>query len=197
MKLNNRINESRQGGFLASVDIKQGQHGPYGNIVIAVDDGYYKKEQNGQRGEWVDRKYFFPCDVSGKDFANLQVGDYLEIEGHLIMSVWQDSTGQRQAMKIKSSTVLNHIPKVACECLKQAGLYGKPKQSPQPQQPQYGQPPAQRPQQSQPQQPQPQYGAPPAEYPDYQGDNAYGQPSMPPQQGGWGNGQRPSRRAPQ
>lgn len=182
MKLNNRINEVRLGGFLANVDIKQGQHGPFGSVTITVDDGYYSKGPNGQQGAWVDRSYFIHCEVSSKNMPNFQKGDYLEIQGSLFVDSWQSNDGPKQALKVKASKFLVHVPKVACECLKQAGLYGKPQ--------------AQQPQQGHPQQPS--YGAPPA---NYQDDSPYPQhgngqqQSMPPQQSGWGNGQRPPRRA--
>ncbi len=196
MKLNNRINEVRLGGFLANVDIKQGQHGPFGSVTITVDDGYYSKGHNGQQGEWVDRSYFIHCEVSSNNMPDFQKGDYLEIQGSLIVDFWQGNDGPKQTLKVKARKFLVYVPKVACECLKQAGLYGKPKQATQSQHPQHGQSQAQRPQQGHPQQPS--YGEPPASYQD---DNPYPQHgsgqqnSMPPQQGGWGNGQRPPRRA--
>lgn len=125
---NLKLNTVNLAGNISQVNIQNGQYGSFGNVTIAVDDGYYKKGQNGADGEWIDRTHFVEVKVDANNLkslkANLQKGDQLQIEGKLIVEKWQDSqTGQnRSAMKVDCKTIVCHIPKAVIDAAKQAGV---------------------------------------------------------------------------
>ncbi|MBD1389374.1 single-stranded DNA-binding protein [Neiella sp. HB171785] len=154
-------------GNISNVDVKNGQRGYFGSLSIAVDDGY----RDQQTQQWVDRVYFVEVKVADKFLksvkATLAKGDYVEIEGKLVVEKWKDKDTQqdRQAMKVQGYRVAVHIPKAAKDCLKAAGFLGAQQTAPQTNQqaaPQHNQQPAQPQQQggyqSAPQQPAPQPG---------------------------------------
>ena len=61
MQLDKKINSVTLGGYISSVDTRIGQHGPFGSVTIAIDDGY-RDMNNGNA--WVDRTQFIRCEVS-------------------------------------------------------------------------------------------------------------------------------------
>lgn len=121
MQLDKKINSVTLGGYISSVDTRIGQHGPFGSVTIAIDDGY-RDVNNGNT--WVDRTQFIRCEVSGKSLPVFTVGDYLHVEGKLTFEQWNDQSGTKSALKVKV-TVVNHLPKAALEVLKQANLHAK------------------------------------------------------------------------
>lgn len=131
MQLDKKINSVTLGGYISSVDTRIGQHGPFGSVTIAIDDGY-RDVNNGNA--WVDRTQFIRCEVSGKSLPVFTVGDYLHVEGKLTFEQWNDQSGTKSALKFKVTQVVNHLPKAALEVLKQANLHAKqlmvPKQAP-------------------------------------------------------------------
>ena len=109
-----KINETRLGGNIAQVNIQNGQYGPYGSCSLAVDDSYFKKGQNGQQGEWIDRTYFVEVNLKSnviKKVPNLSQGDAAVFKGKLVEEKWTDkNTGQqRSALKMEAADIEMHI----------------------------------------------------------------------------------------
>lgn len=109
-----KVNECRQSGNIAHIDIKNGTHGPYGTLGVIIDDGYFKKGNNNQKGEWVDRSYFVEFKIGSAAIKNtdtLNVGDYVMIESKLIEEKWEDrNTGQpRSALKLEAKRIVIHM----------------------------------------------------------------------------------------
>lgn len=125
---NLKANSVNLAGNIAQVNIQNGQHGPFGSVSIAADDGYYKKGQNGQQGEWIDRTHFIEVNMNSKSLQSLKqtlnIGDQLSIEGKLVVEKWQDSqTSQnRNATKVECLKIVGHIPKSVIDAAKQAGV---------------------------------------------------------------------------
>ncbi len=142
MQLDKKINSVTLGGYISSVDTRIGQHGPFGSVTIAIDDGY-RDVNNGNT--WVDRTQFIRCEVSGKSLPVFTVGDYLHVEGKLTFEQWNDQSGTKSSLKVKVTQVVNHLPKAALEVLKQANLHAKQLMVPKQQAPGSGQGQPQRP----------------------------------------------------
>lgn len=154
MRMSNKTNEVRLGGYVSHADIRMGQYGPYGPATIAIDDGY----RDPKSGQWVDRTQFIRVELSGEKTPAIKKGDYLEISGRLAFESWEQSGVTRSGLKVKVACINVHIPVEAIACLKQSGFaknsQGRPQQSQQSQQ-------SQRPQQaSRSQQPQQNWGHP-------------------------------------
>jgi single-stranded DNA-binding protein len=113
-------------GNIANVRIMTGQHGQYGSISIAVDDGYFKKGENGQDGAWVDRTHFVDVNVNANFLKKLKAepatGDMISVEGKLTLDKWKDKTTQqeRSALKVTASDVIGYVPKVGVVAMKAA-----------------------------------------------------------------------------
>ena len=158
-----KVNEVAISGNVSNVDVKQGQNGLFGSISVAVDDGY--KDNNGQ-GKWVDRTHFIEVKVSDKFLKSIKgviaKGDFIELEGKLVIEKWKDKTTQqdRSAMKVQGFRITSWVPKVAKEALKNAGLMGSQQHAPQQHAPQQHAPQQHAPQQHAPQQHAPQQHAP-------------------------------------
>ncbi len=119
----------RQTGNISSVDVKNGQNGPYGSINIAIDDSYMKPGKNGQQAQRIERTYFITTVLNDGFFKIVpypQVGDRISIEGKLIVEKWQDKqTGaDRTAQKVKVLRVKSHISKQEREQAKSMGWCG-------------------------------------------------------------------------
>lgn len=109
-----KVNECRHSGNIAHVDIRNGAHGPYGSIGVIIDDGYFKKGNNNQPGEWIDRSYFVEYKVGSSALKNtdtLNKGDYVLIESKLVEEKWEDrNTGQsRSALKLEAKRIVIHM----------------------------------------------------------------------------------------
>ncbi|WP_028113029.1 single-stranded DNA-binding protein [Ferrimonas kyonanensis] len=124
------INTVNLAGYIGSVNISQGQHGPFGTISISYTDSWKDKNNN-----WQEKTHYIDVAVDGKRlqklFAQLQKGDFLAIEGKLIQEQWQDkqSGANRSALKVRMLSVVTHLPKVAKQCLQQNGLAKQPNQN--------------------------------------------------------------------
>lgn len=109
-----KVNECRQSGNIAHIDIRNGTHGPYGTIGVIIDDGYFKKGNNNQKGEWIDRSYFVEFKVGSSALKNtdtLNKGDYVFIESKLVEEKWEDrNSGQpRSALKLEAKRIVIHM----------------------------------------------------------------------------------------
>lgn len=112
-------------GNIANVTIRNGTHGQFGSITVAVDDGYFKQGQNGQDGEWVDRTHFVECKVNANFLKKLKTtpdkGDMICLQGKLTLEKWKDNQGQeRSALKVAASDVDGYIPKAGVIAMKSA-----------------------------------------------------------------------------
>ena len=113
-------------GNISDVRIQNGQHGQFGSISVAVDDGYFKKGENNQQGEWIDRTHFVECNVNANFLKKLKSnpgkGDMISIEGKLTLDKWTDKTSgqERSALKVTASDVVGYIPKVGVVAMKAA-----------------------------------------------------------------------------
>jgi single-strand DNA-binding protein len=122
-------------GSVANVRLMTGQHGQYGSISIAVDDGYFKKGENNQDGVWVDRTHFVDVNVNANFLKKLKEtpdkGDMLSIEGKLTMDKWNDKTSgqERTALKVTASDVVGYIPKAGVIAMKAACGNNNPSQN--------------------------------------------------------------------
>lgn len=114
-------------GNVASVDIKPSTQKPdefFGNVSVAYDDGYFDKNNNNQ---WVERVSFIDIKLSNRviqQIKSLNIGDQIEFEGKLTVEKWvdNDSSKNRQAMKVVAERVVAHITKQEIECLKAASI---------------------------------------------------------------------------
>ncbi len=110
-------------GNIANIDVKQGQHGYFGSITVAVNNSY--KDQNDN---WVEQTAFVDVNVGGKFLSKLKAapnkGDRIELEGKLVTEKWQDKTtgANRSALKVQALKLVRHVEKSAIDCLKQAGF---------------------------------------------------------------------------
>ncbi len=125
-----KLNYTSVGGRVSNVDVKSGNNGYFGTVTIAVDDGYFKKGENGQDGHWEERTYFVDVKVDSH-FLNyfkspIETGDEVTLSGKLVQEKWKDNqSGQdRSALRVKGEKLIQHLRKVEVECLKQAGLVG-------------------------------------------------------------------------
>ena len=136
MRMSNKTNEVRLGGYVSHADIRMGQYGPYGPATIAIDDGY----RDPKSGQWVDRTQFIRVELSGEKTPAIKKGDYLEISGRLAFESWEQGGVTRSGLKVKVACINVHIPVEAIACLKQSGFaknsQGRPQQSQQSQRPQ-------------------------------------------------------------
>lgn len=151
MRMSNKTNEVRLGGYVSHADIRMGQYGPYGPATIAIDDGY----RDPKSGQWVDRVQFIRVELSGEKTPSIKKGDFLEISGKLVFESWEQGGESRSGIKVKVTCINLHMPAAAIACLKQSGFannpQGRPQQSKQSQRPQqtphpqqqWGQPPQQ------------------------------------------------------
>lgn len=116
------------GGNIAQIDLTNGQYGVFGTVTLAIDDGYFKKGENGQDGQWIDRTHFAEVKVNANNLKSIKVqlekGDQLQIQGKLVQEKWTDSqTGQnRSAMKVDCQSIVCHVPKALIELGKQSGV---------------------------------------------------------------------------
>ncbi|MBW8191283.1 single-stranded DNA-binding protein [Neiella marina] len=123
-------------GNVSGLDIKQSTQAAneyFGTITVATDDGYFKKGQNGQNGEWVDRTYFIDVKVDNRVLSQLKngvnKGDQISFKAKLVQEKWQDQQGQnRQAVRLQAEKVTGHLSKAEIECLKQNGFVGNQQQ---------------------------------------------------------------------
>lgn len=125
-----KLNYTSIGGRVSNVDVKSGNNGYFGTVTIAVDDGYFKKGENGHDGHWEERTYFVDVKVDNH-FLNyfkspIETGDEVTLNGKLVQEKWKDNqSGQdRSALRVKAEKLIQHLRKVEVECLKQAGLVG-------------------------------------------------------------------------
>lgn len=123
MNLFNNTNNVTIEGNLSQVGIKQGQHGLFGSITVAVNNSY-----KDNSGSWIEKTAFVDVNVNEKTLSSLKsqlnVGDRIEIEGKLITDTWKDKqTGaNRSALKVQALRFNRHIEKAAVDCLKNAGF---------------------------------------------------------------------------
>ena len=131
-----RMNEVEFSGNVANVTIQNGQYGAYGNMSVAVDDGYFQKGQNGQDGQWVDRTHFIDCKLTSgalkKVDGQVNKGDFVIIKGKLVLDQWQDSqTGQqRSAMKVEVKEFVLHVDGERAKQLRAEGKQQRQQQQP-------------------------------------------------------------------
>ena len=107
-------------GNIAKVDIRQGQNGPYGNVLLMVDDGYYRKNQNNNvDGQWVDRTYPISVKVNAnviKQAGNFgyNKGDFFAVEGKNIVEFGKNQDGSidnsKKYPKVEAKFVIQHLP---------------------------------------------------------------------------------------
>ena len=113
MKLQ-KVNECRQSGNIAHVDIRNGAHGPYGTIGVIIDDGYMQRQQKGQQGQWVDRTYYVEFKLGSSALKNsdtLNKGDYVLIESKLVQEQWKDKNTKedRSTIKLEVKRIVVHM----------------------------------------------------------------------------------------
>ena len=121
---NNKKNQWQMSGYVSKAFIKQGQYGPFGMFVVAIDDGYYSKKEQ----KFIERTQFVAVDVGKlKDLPPLTIGDYIDLEGKFEVEQWEDKdTGKpRTEVKLKALKLNSHIPAGICQLLKEQG-YAKP-----------------------------------------------------------------------
>lgn len=104
-------NEVKLAGNVASVDVKNGQYGPWGSITIAVDDGYRDPKEGG----WIERTQFIRIEVDGRFLEKLgdplNVGDKLAVDAKLVFEQWEQDGAKRSAIKVKVQGLRMHTPK--------------------------------------------------------------------------------------
>lgn len=127
MRMNNKINEVRLGGYVSHSDIRFGQYGPYGPATIAIDDSY----RDPKSGQWVERTQFIRVELSGEKTPDIKKGDFLEISGKVVFESWEQSGESRSGLKVKVAFINVHMPAEAIACLKQSGFANKPQGRPQ------------------------------------------------------------------
>lgn len=117
-------NSCRISGNVATVDIKNGQHGPFGTIGIIVDDGYFKKEQNNSQ-TWMERSYFISIKISSKIVkqckGQIGKGDFFSVDGKIVTDKWNDrnSGKEMQATKIEARNIVMHLDASLAKSLRQ------------------------------------------------------------------------------
>ena len=123
-----KLNTCHLAGNVSNVSIQSGQNGRFGTLSIAVDDGYFKKSENNQAGQWVERTYFVELKVNETVIKKFYVqpvkGDQLVIDGKLVMESWKDkNSGQdRTAIKVQVAHVVSHTPKTLIDLGKSQGI---------------------------------------------------------------------------
>lgn len=114
-----KTNTASISGNIAHVDIKQGQHGPFGSVLIMVDDGYFKKGNNGQHDEWIERSYPIGIKVNSNVIKQagsygFQKGDFLAVDGKNVVEFGKGQNGEQDQSKkypkVEAKTISQHIP---------------------------------------------------------------------------------------
>ncbi|GAA5138484.1 single-stranded DNA-binding protein [Thalassotalea piscium] len=122
---NVKINQVTLGGNISSIDIRNGQNGRFGNVGLAIDDGYFKKGTNNQQGSWVDRTYFINLKVNENNlktlYTQLNKGDQLVVAGKLIVEDDKSDTSKKY-YKVDVKNFISHTPKNLIEMGKANGL---------------------------------------------------------------------------
>ena len=105
-------------GNVAHVDLKQGTHGPYGNLLIIVDDGYFQKGQNGNADSWIERSYPIGVKVNSNIIkqagqAGFNKGDYIAVEGKNVVEFGKGPNGEpdqnKKFPKVEAKGLLQHF----------------------------------------------------------------------------------------
>lgn len=118
------VNEVRLSGNIAKVNIRNGLHGPFGTIRIAIDNGAFNKKG----AKFIERTDFINVEVSGKAFfsvvPNPQGGDRIMIYGKLLTDKFNDkNTNQpRESTFVKCSQVLSYTSVEDKKVLQSVGL---------------------------------------------------------------------------
>ncbi len=105
-------NEVKITGNISFIDIRNGKHGVFGTINIAVDASY----KNLTNQQWVERTIYVAVEV-GNSFVkvvnNPEVGSRLSIKGKLITPEFTDNKTQKlkTVMKVKCMTVIAYTSK--------------------------------------------------------------------------------------